>query len=194
MPDIALIAEAAYLLGGILCLVFVARSPLPAALFWGVGAILHTALAMVELADLLGWPAFTGLEGDVRYLAFTAGILGFAFGAAFSLILPPGSKRLTLLTGIAIALLIAAAADRLPLGQLPLPLILLGVLLVAVVIGLRHRPVPGRWLLLGTLAVALAELARHRYLGFLPTAPGSLARIFFGLALLFFGLTAHRAR
>lgn len=194
MPDIAQIAQAAYLLGGIVCLVLVARSPLPAALFWGVGAILHTALAAAEFTDLLGWPVFTGLEGDLRYLAFTAGLVGFAFGAVFSLVVPPGSKRLTLFTGIALALLIAVAADRLPLGRLPLPLILLGILLVAVVIGLRHRPVPGRWLLLGTVAVALAELARYRYLGFVPMAPGSLARLFFGFALVGFGLTAYRAR
>lgn len=194
MPDIAQIAQAVYLAGAILCLVLVARSPLPAALFWGVGAVLHAALAAAEFTDLLGWPAFTGLEGDLRFLAFTAGLLGFAFGALFSLVLPPGSKRLTLFTGVALALLIAVAADRLPLGQLPLPLILLGILLVAVIIGLRHRPVPGRWLLLGTVAVALAELARYRYLGFIPMAPGSMARVFFGLALIGFGLTAYKAR
>ncbi|WP_298724177.1 hypothetical protein [uncultured Ferrovibrio sp.] len=194
MPDIAQIAQALYFAGAVLCLVLVARSPLPAALFWGVGAVLHAALAAVEFTDLLGWPIFTGLEGDLRYLAFTAGLLGFAFGAVFSLVLPPGSKWLTLITGIAIALLVAVAADRLPLGNLPLPLILLGTLMLAIIAGLRHRPVPGRWLLLGTLAVALAELARHRYLGFIPMPPGSLARIFFGIALAGFGFTAFKAR
>lgn len=194
MPGIALLAQIAYLAGGIFCLVMVARSPLPAALFWGVGAILHTVLAVAELADMLGLSAFAGLEGDLRYLAFTAGMFGLAFGAVFSLILPPGFKRLTLVTGVALALLIAVAADRLPLGRLPMPLILLGVFLIAIVIGLRHRPVPARWLLLGTLALALAELGRHGYLGFVPVPAGSLARLCFGAALAAFGLTAHRAK
>ena len=148
MPAIVHLAQAAYLAGGILCLILVARSALPAALFWGVGAILHTALAAVELADLLDLSAFVGLEGDFRYLASAAGLIALACGAVFSLVLPPGSKRITLLTGIALALLIAAPADRLPLGTLPLPLILLGVLLIAIVVGLRHRPVPARWLLM----------------------------------------------
>lgn len=194
MPAAVQLAQAAYLAGGILCLILVARSTLPAALFWGVGAILHTALAAVEFADLLDLSAFVGLEGDVRYLAFTAGLLALAFGAVFSLVLPPGSKRITLLTGIALALLIAAAADRLPLGKLPLPLILLGILLVATVVGLRHRPAPARWLLVATLLLALAELGRHGYLGFLPAAPGSIARICFGVALAACGMTAYRAR
>src|SRR5690606_33063387 len=110
-------------------------------------AILHALLAAAELADMLGLSAFVGLEGDLRYLAFTAGMFGFAFGAVFSLILPQGFKRQTLVTAIALALLIAVAADRLPLGSLPMPLLLLGVFMVAIVIGLRHRPVPARWLL-----------------------------------------------
>lgn len=194
MPDIALLAQIAYLVGGIFCLVMVARSPLPAAVFWGVGAILHTVLAAAELADMFGLSAFAGLEGDLRYLAFTAGMFGLAFGAVFSLILPPGFKRLTLITGIALALLIAVAADRLPLGRLPMPLILLGVFLLAIIIGLRHRPVPARWLLLGTLALALAELGRYGYLGFIPVSPGGLARFCFGAALAAFGLTAYRAK
>lgn len=194
MPDIALLAQIAYLAGGIFCLVMVARSPLPAALFWGAGAVLHTALAAAELADRLGLSAFAGLEGDLRYLAFTAGMFGLAFGAVFSLILPPGSQRQTLITGIALALLIAIAADRLPLGRLPVPLILLGVFMIAIVVGLRHRPVPGRWLLLGTLALALAELGRYGYLGFVPVSPSNVARFCFGAALAAFGLTAYRAR
>ena len=93
-----------------------------------------------------------------------------------------------------IAIAIAVAADRLPIGGLPLPLILLGILLLAVLIGLRHRPVPARWLLIGGLAAALAELARYRYLGVVPIAPASLSRICFGFALAAFGLTASRAR
>ena len=194
MPGIALLAQIAYLSGCIFCLVMVARSPLPAALFWGVGALLHTLLAAAELADMLGLSAFVGLEGDLRYLAFTAGMFGLAFGAVFSLILPPGFKRQILVTAIALALLIAVAADRLPLGRLPMPLILLGVLTVAIVIGLRHRPVPGRWLLLGTLLLALAELARYGYFGFIPVSPGSIARFCFGAGLAAFGMTAWRAR
>lgn len=194
MPATVQLAQAVYLAGGIVCLILVARSALPAALFWGVGAILHTALAAVELADLLDLSAFVGLEGDLRYLAFTAGMISLAFGAVFSLILPPGSKRITLLTGVALALLIASAADRLPLGRLPLPLILLGIFLTAIVVGLRHRPAPARWLLLGTLLLGLAELGRFGYLGFVPASPGSIARMCFGVALAAFGMTAYRAR
>lgn len=194
MPDIALIAQTVYLLGGVLCLILVARSPLPAALFWGIGAVLHVAIALAELTALTGWSGLAGLEADLRYLAFSLGMVGIALGAIFSLVIPPGSKRITLYAGIAIAIVIAVAADRLPIGRLPLPLILLGILLLAVLIGLRHRPVPARWLLLGLLAVALAELARYRYLGFVPLSPGSLARICFGTALATFGLTAFRAR
>ncbi|MEK9969741.1 MAG: hypothetical protein VW600_11440 [Ferrovibrio sp.] len=194
MPDIALIAQMVYLLGGLLCLILVARSPIPAALFWGVGAALHTAIAFAEMAALLGWSGLAGLESDLRYLAFSLGLVVIALGAIFSLIIPPGSKRITLYTGIAIAVAIAVAADRLPLGSVPLPLVLLGVLMLAVLIGLRHRPVPARWLLLGVLAIAFAELARYRYLGFVPISPGSLSRICFGIALAAFGLTASRAR
>lgn len=194
MPDIALIAQTVYLLGGAFCLFLVARSPVPAALFWGIGAVLHVAVAAAELAALIGWSGLAGLEADLRYLAAGLGFAGLALGAVFSLIIPPGSKRLTLFTGIGIAIAIAVAADRLPIGALPLPLILLGILLLAVLIGLRHRPVPARWLLIGVLAAALAELARYRYLGFVPIAPASLSRICFGFALAAFGLTASRAR
>lgn len=194
MPDIALIAQMVYLLGGVLCLVLVARSPIPAALFWGIGAALHTAIALAELTALTGWSGLAGLESDLRYLAFTLGLVAIALGAVFSLIIPPGSKRTTLYTGIAIAVVIAVAADRLPLGSLPLPLVLLGILMLAVLVGLRHRPVPARWLLLGVLALAFAELARYRYLGFVPLSPGELSRICFGIALIAFGLTAARAR
>jgi hypothetical protein len=194
MPDIALIAQTVYLLGGVLCLILVARSPVPAAVFWGIGAVLHAAIALAELAALIGWSGLAGLEADLRYLAFSLGLVSIALGAVFSLIIPPGSKRITLYTGIAIAIAIAVAADRLPIGTLPLPLILLGILLLAVLIGLRYRPVPARWLLLGILATGLAELARYRYLGFVPISPASLSRICFGLALAAFGLTASRAR
>jgi hypothetical protein len=194
MPDIALIAQTVYLVGGLLCLVLVARSPIPAALFWGIGAALHTAIAFAELAALTGWSGLAGLESDLRYLAFTLGLVCIALGAVFSLVIPPGSKRITLYTGIAIAVAIAVAADRLPLGSLPLPLILLGILMLAVLIGLRHRPVPARWLLVGVLAVGFAELARYRYLGFVPLPPAALSRICFGIALAAFGLTAARAR
>jgi hypothetical protein len=194
MPDIALIAQMVYLLGGLLCLLLVARSPIPAALFWGIGAGLHAAIALAELAALIGWSGLAGLESDLRYLAFSLGLVAIALGAIFSLIIPPGSKRITLYTGIAIAIAIAVAADRLPLGNLPLPLVLLGILMLAVLIGLRHRPVPARWLLVGVLAIALAELARYRYLGFVPLSPAELSRICFGIALASFGLTASRAR
>ncbi|MFN4277038.1 MAG: hypothetical protein ACK4FJ_12115 [Ferrovibrio sp.] len=194
MPDIALIAHAVYLAGGIACLVMVSRSPLPAALFWGTGAVLYLAVAAAEFASAMGWSAFAGLEGDLRYLASSLGLVGLALGAVFSLIVPPGSKRMTLFTGIGLAILIAVAADRLPIGMLPLPMIVLGILLLAALIGLRYRPVPGRWLLLATLAMALAELARYRYLGFLPVPPAALAKIFLGFALTGFGITAFRAR
>lgn len=194
MPDIALIAQTVYLLGGVLCLILVARSPIPAALFWGIGAALHAAIALAEFVALIGWSGLAGLESDLRYLAFSLGFVSIALGAIFSLVIPPGSRRVTLYTGIAIAVAVAVAADRLPIGALPLPLILLGILLLAVLVGLRHRPVPARWLLLGVLATAMAELARYRYLGFVPLSPASLSRICFGLALAAFGFTAARAR
>jgi len=194
MPHIALIAQAIYLLGGLAGLFLIIRSPLPAALFWGTGIVLHLSLAIAEMAALTGWHGLAGLESDLRYLAFTLGLTGLALGAAFSLIIPPGSSRTTLYSGIALAILIAVGADRLPIGTLPLPLILLGILMLAVLVGLRHRPVPARWLLLGVLAIALGELARYRYLGFIPVPPASLARACLGLALAAFGLTAFRAR
>jgi len=194
MPHIALIAQAIYLLGGLAGLILITRSPLPAALFWGTGAVLHLGLALTEMAAQVGWAGLAGLEADLRYLAFTLGLTGLALGAAFSLIIPPGSSRVTLYSGIALAILIAVGADRLPIGTLPLPLILLGILLLAVLIGLRHRPVPARWLLLGVLAIGLGELARYRYLGFIPVPPASLARACFGFALAAFGMTAFRAR
>lgn len=194
MPDIALIAHAVYLAGGILFLILVSRSPLPAALFWGTGAVLYVAVAGAEFAAAMGWSAFAGLEGDMRYLASSLGLVGLALGAVFSLIIPPGSKRLTLFTGIGLAILIAVAADRLPIGMLPLPMIVLGILLLAALIGLRYRPIPGRWLLAATLAMALAELARYRYLGFLPVPPAALAKTILGVALICFGITASRAR
>ena len=115
MLSIALIAQAAYLAGGIACLILVARSSLPAALFWGVGAVLFTAVAAAEFTDMIGLSAFAGLEGDLRYLAFTAGAFGLALGAVFSLILPPSSPRLTIFTAVALALLVAVAADRIPM-------------------------------------------------------------------------------
>jgi hypothetical protein len=179
MPHIALIAQAIYLLGGLAGLFLVIRSPLTAALFWGTGIALHLGLAFAEMAALTGWHGLAGLEADLRYLAFTLGLTGLALGAAFSLIIPPGSSRMTLYSGIALAILIAVGADRLPIGTLPLPLILLGILMLAVLVGLRHRPVPA---------------ARYRYLGFIPVPPASLARACLGLALAAFGLTAFRAR
>jgi len=185
---------AAYLLGATIGLVLVARSTLPAALFWGVGMVLHVGLALAETCARQGISAFAGLEGDLRYLAFTLGPVSFALGAVFSLIVPGGSNKLTLFTGIALAILIATALDRLPIGQLPLPLILLGILMVAILVGLRHRPVAGRWLLLATMAVALAELARYRHLGMIPLVPTALAHAFYAVALAGFGMTAYRTR
>lgn len=194
MPHIALIAQAIYLLGGLAGLILITRSPLPAALFWGTGIVLHLGLAVAELTAQVGWNGLAGLEADLRYLAFTLGLTGLALGSAFSLIIPPGSSRMTLYSGVALAILIAIGADRLPIGTLPLPLILLGILLLAVLVGLRHRPVPARWLLLGVLAVGMGELARYRYLGFIPVPSASLARACFGFALTAFGMTAFRAR
>lgn len=194
MPDIALIAQALYLLGGVVSLVLITRSTLPAALFWGAGVAPHFGLAVAELAAAVDWSGLAGYEAELRYLAFTLGLTGLALGAAFSLIIPPGSKRIALFSGIGLAILIAVGADRLPLGSVPLPLILLGILLLAVMIGLRHRPAPARWLLLGLLALALSELARYRYLGFVPLPATALARACFGLALAAFGMTAYRAR
>lgn len=194
MPDITLIAQAACLTGGIAGLILISRSPLPAALFWGVGVLLFTAVAGAEFTSALGWSAFTGLEGDLRYLALSLGLVALALGGVFSLVIPPGSKRLTLFTGIGLAVLIAVAADRLPIGILPLPMIVLGVLLLAALTGLRYRPVPGRWLLLATFCMAMAELARYRYLSFVPIPAPALAKIALGLALVGFGATAHKAR
>ncbi|MFC3678033.1 hypothetical protein [Ferrovibrio xuzhouensis] len=194
MPDLILLGLAAYLLGAAAGLALVAASPLPAALFWGIGMILHLGLAAAELCGRFGIPVFSGMEGDLRHLAFTLGPLSFALGAIFSLIIPGNSRKLTLFTGIGLAIVIAAALGRLPVGTLPLPLILLGVLLVAVLVGLRYRPVPGRWLLLALILAALAELARYRYLGIIPVAPTAIADGFYGLALAAFGMTANRTR
>lgn len=194
MPDIALIAHVIYLLGGVAGLVLVVRSSFPAALFWGTGIVLHLALAAAEFAGLVGWPGLAGLEADLRYLAFTLGLTGLAFGAIFSLIVPPGSPRLLLYSGIGLAILMGVAADRLPIGSLPLPLILLGILLLAVLVGLRHRPAPARWLLLALLALAAVELARYGYLGLLAVSAASLIHVCSGIALTAFGLTAQRAR
>jgi hypothetical protein len=185
---------AVYLLGAIGGLALVAASPLPAALFWGVGMVLQAGLAAAELSARLGLPLFSGLEGDLRHMAFTLGPISFALGAVFSLIIPANSRKLTLFTGIGLAIVIAAALGRLPVGTLPLPLILLGVLLVAVLVGLRYRPVPGRWLLLGLIMATLAELARYRYLGIVPVAPAALAEACTGGALAAFGMTANRTR
>ena len=73
-------------------------------------------------------------------------------------------------------------------------MIVLGVLLLAALTGLRYRPVPGRWLLLATFCMAMAELARYRYLSFVPIPAPALAKIALGLALVGFGATAHKAR
>ena len=194
MPDMILPGLVIYLLGAAGGLALVAASPLPAALFWGIGIVLHLGLAAAELSGRFGIPVFSGMEGDIRHLAFTLGPISFALGAVFSLIIPGNSRKLTLFTGIGLAILIAAALDRLPVGTLPLPLILLGVLLVAVLVGLRYRPVPGRWLLLALVMAALAELARYRYLGMIPIAPAAVADGFFGVALAAFGMTANRTR
>lgn len=183
-----------YFLGAAAGLALIAASPLPAALFWGVGMVLHLGLAAAELSARLGLPVFSGMEGDIRHLAFTLGPISFALGAVFSLLVPGDSRKLTLFTGIALAILIAAGLDRLPVGTLPLPLLLLGVLLVAALVGLRYRPVPGRWLLLALVLAALAELARYRYLGIIPIAPTALADALYGLVLVAFGMTANRTR
>src|SRR3546814_7470698 len=57
------------------------------------------------------------MEGDLRHLAFTLGPLSFALGAIFSLIIPGNSRKLTLFTGIGLAIVIAAALGRLPVGR-----------------------------------------------------------------------------
>lgn len=194
MIDAALACQIAYAIGGFAALAMIAASPLPAALFWGIGCGLHALLAAAELAERLGLTGTVGIAAELRFQNATVGALSIGFGALFSLILPPGNRRTTLLAAIALALLMAAAADRLPFGQLPLPLIVLGILLVAVLVGLRHRPAPGRWLLAGTLAAGLSELARHRYLGFVPIPSEDLARLFLGLMLAAFGITARATR
>jgi hypothetical protein len=191
LPDIGLVVQCLYLLGTAAGFAFAAGSPLPAALFWGVGCGLQAALAAVELADRLGLPGLAGFQPVLRFHSLTLGGLALAFGALLGLILPPGTKRISLITGIGLALLGAVAAERLPLFHLPMPLIVLGVLMLAVLIGLRHRPAPARWLLVGTLLLALAELARHRYLGGLPLAPEDASRVFAGLGFLCCGLTAR---
>src|SRR3546814_871648 len=94
MPDLILLGLAAYLLGAAAGLALVAASPLPAALFWGIGMILHLGLAAAELCGRLGIPVFSGMEGDLRHLAFTLGPLSFALGAIFSLIIDRKSTRL----------------------------------------------------------------------------------------------------
>ncbi len=193
-PDIGLVAQALYLLGAVAGLLLAAGSPLPAAFFWGIGIGLQAALAAAEVADRLNLPGIAGLLPLLRFHGLTLGGLALALGALLGLVLPPGNKRTGLLTAIGIALLIAVAAERLPLGSLPLPLIVLGVLMLAVLIGLRHRPAPARWLLLGTLLLALAELARHRYLGGLPVAPEALARLCLGGGFLCCGLAAKMTR
>jgi len=187
-------AAIVYLGGGLLGFALVLASPLPAALFWGLGIGLQCLLAAAELADRFGiWP-MAGFEGDLRFYAAGLGMLGLAAGSLFSLILPPGSKRITLVTGIVLAILMAVGSGRVPTAGLPLPLIVLGVMLVAILIGLRHRPLPARWLLVGMLMLALGELARYRYLGVLPLPAADLARLFLGLALAAFGATARSAR
>lgn len=194
MIDAALASQIAYAIGGFAALAMIAASPVPAALFWGIGCGLHALLAATELAERLGLTGTVGIAAELRFFGATVGPISIAFGALFSLILTPGNRRTTLLAAIALALLMAAAADRLPLGQLPMPLIVLGVLMIAVLVGLRHRPVPGRWLLAATLAAGLAELARHRYLGFVPIRPDDLGRVFLGLMLAGFGITARSTR
>ncbi|WP_341703366.1 hypothetical protein [Ferrovibrio sp.] len=194
MPDLILPGLAAYLAGAAGGFFLVTRSPLPAALFWGIGLALHAALAVTELSGRLGLPLFTGLEGDIRYHTHMLAPLSLALGAIFSLIIPAASRHLTLFAGIGLAFLIAGLLGRLPIGDWPLPLILLGILIVTILIGLRRRPVPGIWLLAATLAAGLAELVRHRYLGLLPVTPAGLADMLAGIALFCFGMTAYRTR
>ncbi len=199
LPDMGLVVQCLYLLGAAAGFLLAAGSPLPAALFWGIACGLQAALAAVELAEWLGLPGIAGYAPFLRFHNATLGGLALALGALIGLVLPPGHRRAPLLTAIGIALLIAVAAERLPLFNLPLPLIVLALLLVAVLVALRYRPAPGRWLLLAVLLLAAAELARHGYvgritLGPLSLAPTALARLLTGAGFLCCGLTARATR
>ncbi len=199
LPDIGLIVLCLGFLAPAAGFALAAGSPLPAALFWGIGCGLPAALAAAELGEALGLPGIAGFAPALRFHSLTLGGLALALGALLGLILPPGHKRTPLLTAIGIALLIAVAAERLPLFNLPMPLIVLGVLLLAVLIGMRHRPAPARWLLLALLLLALAELARHRYLGGVELGGVALtadhmARLLGGAGYLCCGLTARATR
>lgn len=170
-----------------------ATSALPAAFFWGIGGGLHLALALVESGSLLGLPGLAGLLPDLLFYNATLGAMALGLGALFSIVVPPGSKRRTLFTALGMALLLAITVGRLPLGQAPMPLVLLGMLMLAVLIGLRHRPPPARWLLAGMLLFGLAELSRYGYLPGLPLSDAALARALLGIGLLCFGRAAKLA-
>jgi len=157
------------------------------------GGGLQLALALAESATLLGLPGLAGLLPDLLFYNATLGAMALGLGAIFSIVVPPGSKRRTLFTALGMALLLAAAVERLPLGQLPMPLVLLGMLMLAVLIGLRHRPLPARWLLAGLLLLGLAELSRYGYLPGLPLNDAALARALLGIGLLCFGRAAKLA-
>jgi len=188
-----LIARGLYLLAAAAGFALMATSALPAAFFWGIGGGLQLALALAESATLLGLPGLAGLLPDLLFYNATLGAMALGLGAIFSIVVPPGSKRRTLFTALGMALLLAAAVERLPLGQLPMPLVLLGMLMLAVLIGLRHRPLPARWLLAGLLLLGLAELSRYGYLPGLPLNDAALARALLGIGLLCFGRAAKLA-
>ncbi len=191
MPE--LVACGLYLLGAAWGFALMATSALPAAFFWGIGGGLQLALALVESASLLGLPGLAGLAPNLLFYNATIGAMALGLGAIFSIVVPPASKRRTLFTALGMALLLAAAVERLPLGQLPMPLVLLGMLMLAVLIGLRYRPAPARWLLAGLLLFGLAELTRHGYLPGLPLAHAEASRAILGLGLYTFGRAARAA-
>lgn len=183
-----------YAMAALAALVLIAASPLPAALFWAVGAGLHAALAIVELAHALGFSGLAGLAPDLRFQTATLGSLGFGFGAIFSVALPPRARYRPVLSAVAIAVLMASWAGRLPVDLLPIPLLVLGMLMLAILVGLRHRPAPARWLFVGTLLLALAELGRHRFLPGFGLPPEDLGRAILAAALPCFGLAARASR
>ncbi|MBX3456567.1 hypothetical protein [Ferrovibrio sp.] len=194
LPSILdLAARGLYLLGAAWGFALMATSALPAAFFWGIGGGLALALALVDSAILLALPGLAGLTPSLQFYNATIGAMALGLGALFSIVVPPASKRRTLFTALGIALLMAAAVERLPLGQLPMPLVLLGMLMLAVLIGLRHRPAPARWLLAGMLLLGLAELTRHGFLPGLPLPEAEAARLLLGLGLYTFGRAAKAA-
>ncbi len=192
-PLLDLAARGIYLLGAAWGFALMATSALPAAFFWGIGGGLQLALALVESGLLLGLPGLAGLAPDLLFYNANLGAMALGLGAIFSIVVPPAAKRRTLFTALGMALLLAAAVGRLPLGQLPMPLVLLGLLMLAVLIGLRYRPAPARWLLAGMLLLGLAELTRHGYLPGLPLADAEAARALLGLGLFGFGRAARSA-